>query len=220
MSIKIDTTTWKKDLEEIISRLDNRDKSRENLLRLTRELTRKCREAVFHIHSKNFQKAEEALAQAKELVDKINEYKNTEPILYYSGSVNNAFTEYVEALTLYNIVKNERLISLSELEVTIPAYLAGFGDVIGELRRYALTLIKENKIDTAWEILRLMETLYVELIRLSYPEALLPGLRHKMDVARVIIENTRKDILFYEKSSELIQALEKANRFVSEKGEA
>ena len=75
MGIKIDTITWKKNLEEIISRLENRDKLRENLLRLTRELTRKCREAVFHIHSKNFQRAEETLAEAKELVDKINEYK-------------------------------------------------------------------------------------------------------------------------------------------------
>lgn len=215
MKAQIDTTAWNRDLEEVVSRLDKRDKLREELLKLTRELTRKCREAIFHIHNKNLPGAEEALDRARELVDKVNKYKNLEPSLYYSGTVNNAFTEYVEALALYNIVENKRLISLSELEVTIPSFLAGFGDLIGELRRYVLILIKEDKIAAAWEILELMEKLYVELSRMSYPEALLPGLRHKMDVARVIIENTRKDILFYEKSSELIRALEKASRFGS-----
>jgi len=36
-----------------------------------------------------------------------------------------------------------------------------------------------------------MERIYLELRRLNYPDALTPGLRHKIDVARKLVEETR-----------------------------
>ncbi len=202
--------SWKQSLDEIIEELDRRDKAREQLLKTTREIVRKCRDAVYKIHSRDFLNAEKTLLEAKKLVSEVNGYKNDFPFLYYSGSINNALTEYVEAVTLFYIVVHRRLVLFHELSVTIPSYLAGLGDAIGELRRYIISLIKQDDLSLAWELFELMEKLYFELSKLSYPEALIPGLRHKVDVARVLIENTRKDLLFYERSSQLIEIMEKA----------
>ncbi len=203
---------WKMSIEHVASKLEELDEEREKLLRVTRELTRLAREVVFKIHSGKLGEAEPLISSMNEKKSVIDGYREKYPMLYYSGSVNNALTEYVEAVALYRIVAGKSIPAFTELEVTPSSYLAGLGDVVGELRRHALNLVREERLEEAWSMLRLMEEIYVEISKLSFPEALIPGVRHKMDVARVLLENTRKDLVFYEKSSKLVEKLEAAIR--------
>ena len=207
---------WRTSIEHVASKLEELDEEREKLLRVTRELTRLAREVVFKIHGGKLGEAEPLISLMNEKKSVIDGYREKYPMLYYSGSVNNALTEYVEAVSLYRIAAGESIPAFTELEVPPSSYLAGLGDVVGELRRYALNLVREEKLEEAWSMLRLMEEIYVEISKLSFPEALIPGVRHKMDVARVLLENTRKDLVFYEKSSKLAEKLEAAIRACGE----
>ncbi len=201
---------WKKSIEEVSLLLEKLDDEREKLLKITRELTRACREIVFKIHAGHVEEAGRLLGEVEKIHGEIMGYKARIPQLFYTGSVNNALTEYVEAKTLYSIITSGAIPPYHESLAPPSSYLAGLGDVIGELRRHALNLVREGKIADAWKTLNIMEEIFVEVSKLSFPEALIPGVRHKMDVARIIIENTRKDLLFYEKSGELVKKLEAA----------
>ena len=54
-----------------------------------------------------------------------------------------------------------------------------------------------------------MEGVYSELRKLDYPDALTPGLRHKVDVIRRVIEDLRAFIVDMEKRWTLIKLLER-----------
>ncbi|MHB9303133.1 translin family protein [Thermofilum pendens] len=199
----------KAELALIAKELDELDAQREKMLVVTREITRRAREAIFALHHGDLGKAGTELERARELIKELYELKQTHPQLYYSGGVLNAQTEYVEASLLASLLAGEGLPGFEELLVEPQAYLAGLGDLVGELRRYVLNILREGMVDKAWSILEFMEEIYVELGKFSYPEALVPGLRHKVDVARVILENTRNDVLFFERSRDLAQRIER-----------
>jgi translin len=113
------------------------------------------------------------------------------PDLYYSGMVYNSVSEYVEAYVTYKLIVEKKMPSMGELGVHYVPYLQGLGDVVGELRRHVLALLDRSLLDEAEYYLDIMERIYLWLRKLNYPDALVPGLRHKVDVARRLIDDTR-----------------------------
>ncbi|MCC6003668.1 MAG: hypothetical protein LM590_04940 [Thermofilum sp.] len=202
----------KGELSTIYKLLEKLDSDRERMLMLTREVSRRCRTAIFALHREDYAAAEHELLKAKELLGEIYKLKTECPQIYFSGAVSSAQAEYIEAVLLYSILQGAEPLSFEELRVDPYAYLAGLGDFIGELRRYVLDLLRKGLINEAWNVFNVMEELYVELSKFSYPEALTPGLRHKVDVARALLENTRNDIMFFERSQELIEKIEQSRR--------
>ena len=73
-------------------------------------------------------------------------------------------------------------------------FLLGLADVIGELRRYALDNIRNSRVEDLNYILENMDEIYTYLFTLDYPSGVTQDLRHKVDVARTLIEKTRGDI--------------------------
>ena len=73
-------------------------------------------------------------------------------------------------------------------------FLLGLADVIGELRRYALDNIRNSRIEDLNVILEKMDEIYTHLFTVDYPVGVTQDLRHKVDVARSVIEKTRGDI--------------------------
>ena len=91
-------------------------------------------------------------------------------------------------------------------------YVLSLGDVIGELRRRALNLIRKGNVEQAEKCLELMEQIYSELTALDDAYIIIKGLRRKGDVARHLIEITRGDITIEVRRSALehsILSLEK-----------
>ena len=52
-----------------------------------------------------------------------------------------------------------------------PAYLLGLGDVVGELRRFILDLIRSGKVYEGEELLETMEKIYTAIILFDFPDA-------------------------------------------------
>ncbi|EQD57842.1 Translin, partial [mine drainage metagenome] len=76
-----------------------------------------------------------------------------------------ALQEGTEALLLEAIVRGEPIPGPARLGVDPEEYLLGLGDVIGEIRRLALTALSESAWDRADDQLKLMERLYLDLMR-------------------------------------------------------
>ncbi len=186
-------------VEEVLERdigfidelLSVKDSVREEVIRLTRNILRYSTEAVRLIHLGRSSEAWSNIVEAGKLVKRVKDILNDHPDLYYSGLIYNSFSEYVEAYITYKLIVEKKLPQLSELDVYYIPYLQGLGDSIGELRRYVLTLLYDGKISEAEEYLEVMEKIYLWLRKLNYPDALTPGLRHKVDVARRLLEDTR-----------------------------
>ena len=73
-------------------------------------------------------------------------------------------------------------------------YVLGLVDVIGEYRRLALDNLREDEVKKGEECLEVMDQVFIQLLALDEAYMLVPGLRHKSDIARRIIEVTRGDV--------------------------
>ena len=104
--------------------------------------------------------------------------------------------------TRHSEVKCQRSITVTRNEILTPAevgvelanYLAGLGDVCGELRRHILDLIRSGRAKDGEYFLEVMEEIYYLLMLFDYPDAITRGLRRKSDLARSMLERTRGDL--------------------------
>jgi len=190
-------------LEEISSRIrDNlevKDRIREEGLKISREIVRECRTASFALHGKDFEKASSSIEAAEKALKKLEARFEGHADIYHAGFVEHAQQEYSEVAVLYSLLKDEGKIqdipSPDELGVEYAAYLNGLGDVVGELRRHILDLIREESFEKAEEFLGIMENIHAILMDFDYPDAITGGLRRKTDVSRSVIEKTRGDVV-------------------------
>lgn len=111
-----------------------------------------------------------------------------------SGLARDAVQEAVEALLLKAIVRGRTIPSPADLGVDPEPYLLGLGDVVGEVRRRALTQLAADDLAGAEASVRLMEHLYQTLMRFDTTRAIVP-LKPKQDTARSLLERTRGEVV-------------------------
>jgi translin len=197
-------------IEKIRTRLDEKDTLRENVLKVSRETVRLCGEAIRAIHTRNYEKASNKKDLAMEKLENLKMLAKKAPE-FLSSYLTIAFQEYVEASILLNLVETDTFLSPEELKVPYVPYLLGLGDVIGELRRFALDALRLNNIEEMQRMLFLMEKIYSELLLLDYPKAIVPGLRRKVDVGRSLVERTRGNVTTAVQQQKLLAELSKLN---------
>jgi translin len=180
-----------KDIMYVDSVLREKDSIREEVIKLTRDIVRLSGNVVHSVHQGKYQEAREQLTKARELVDKLMAITEPHPDLKYSGLAYNGLSEYVEAYMFYSIIVEKTIPSLNKLKTPIIPYLQGLGDLVGELRRYVVKLLNELKVNEAEVLLEAMEAISDNLKIIDYPEPLIPGVRHKVDVAFRLVEDTR-----------------------------
>ncbi len=185
-------------LENIISKirevLDEKDQVRENALKITRETVRLSAEAIRAIHRGELENAKNMIKDVKKKLEDLATELRGHPDIYFGGYVYSAYQEYVEAAVLLSILEGSKIPSPEDLNVPYVPYLLGLGDVVGELRRQILDAIRKDQLDQGEFFLGIIEEIYEALSTLGYPNAIVPGLRHKCDVARNILEKTRGDL--------------------------
>ena len=116
------------------------------------------------------------------------------PEIIYGGMFSAALQEYSEARHLFWLLKESRFVTPAEINVPSTDYVLGLADVIGEYRRLALDNLREGEVRKGEECLEIMDQVFIQLLALDEAYMLVPGLRHKSDIARRIIETTRGDI--------------------------
>ncbi|MCW4016848.1 MAG: hypothetical protein NWF06_10795 [Candidatus Bathyarchaeota archaeon] len=204
-------------LEKIQDELSEREQVREEVQRDMRKATRLSKQAIQVTHQERFDDAKAMLEEAKRLFVKLRETAKEYPYLFYSGSVGAAFEENAEAHILLTLIQEGRFPSPKEIHVPVTPYALSLGDVIGELRRRALDLIRRGKIDESGKCLEWMEHIYSELTALDDAYVIINGLRRKGDVARRLIEITRGDLTIEVRRSALERSISKLEETLENK---
>lgn len=125
--------------------------------------------------------------------------------------------EYVEASILYSIIMKKSIPSYKELEVTNVSYLLGLLDVIGEIKRCVYDEIRRGKSNEASTLFTIMERLYILLLPFAVYDHLAQGIRRKLDIARMLIEDTRSAVTEEMRRSKLMRSIEKLSKRLSSK---
>ncbi len=199
-------------LDEFRKVLEDKEQAREELLKLTREMRINATKAIALLHAEDFEKADEHLSKALEIMDKIHEFKEKYPDIYYPITFD-AMQELVEAYSFRHVLKHGNLnIDFSNLKVEIAPILTGLADMVGEIRRHVLDLLRKGEFDKAEMLIGLMEEIYLNLITFNFPDKLTPNLRPKVDYVRGAIERTKSDFI-----SAKVASLEKYFKSIAER---
>jgi len=104
-----------------------------------------------------------------------------------------ALQEWVEASLLLAVIEARPFPFPADLGVHAEAYLLGLADVVGELRRLAITALGRGDVDRAKGLLEDMDKLSGMLMRFDFPRSVL-SMKPKQDMARSLVERTRGDV--------------------------
>jgi len=105
------------------------------------------------------------------------------------------------------LIQSQGLQTPEELGVEDSTYLNGLAEVVGELRRRILDILRHGYSQEAERLLSHMDDIYSVLVTMDYPDAITNGLRRQTDLARSIIEKTRGDVTFSLRGEDLSQAI-------------
>lgn len=197
--------------EQIRQNLEQRNSIREEALKQARQLTRACSLAIRAVHRNEFAVMEDCLGEAQILADKLRNGLRDYPDLYYAGYSQDALKEYVEANVTCALIQNQALQTPDELGVEYTTYLNGLAEVVGELRRRILDILRSGYSQEAERLLNHMDDIYSVLVTVDYPDAITNGLRRQTDNVRGIIEKTRGDVTFSLRGEDLTQAISRLN---------
>src|SRR5215211_6117051 len=193
--------------ERIRQNFDVRTSKRDEALKQARQLTRACSLAIRAVHRDDKEAMEANLAEAQTLADVLRTELKSHPELFFAGYTQDSLKEFVEANVTCALIQNKALQTPEELGVEDATYLNGLAEVIGELRRRTLDILRSGYSEEAERLLGYMDEIYSVLVTIDYPDAITNGLRRQTDLARGIIEKTRGDVTFSLRSAQLTQAI-------------
>ena len=193
--------------EQIRKRFDARTAARDQALAQARQLTRACALAIRAVHRAESAVMNERLDEARKLADKLRSELAAYPELFYAGYTQDALKEFVEANVTCALIQGKPLFTPEELDVADNTYLNGLAEVVGELRRRSMDILRHGYSSEAERLLGYMDEIYLVLVTMDYPDAITNGLRRQTDLARGILEKTRGDVTFSLRGERLEQAI-------------
>jgi translin len=181
-------------VEEIRAQFEEKNAARDAALQRSRTLIRHCANAIRAAHRGDRSEAETLLATAgqaaREMVSDLVSY----PDLLHAGYTQDALKEYVEAQVVYAFITGGDLPTPADLAVESPAYLKGLAEAASEMRRHALDLMRQNRLERAEQMLAIMDEVYSHLMTVDFPDAITGGLRRTTDMLRGVVQRTRGDL--------------------------
>jgi translin len=191
-----------KSINDEMQLIENR---REQLIKESRDIIILCSQAIISLHQGQIQESQLKLDKAKDLYFSLRTLAQADLLRYLSISEQ----ELVECSLLMSIVKNEALPGSDEIGVSSQAYLFGILDCIGEIKRMVYDMVRLNRYDQAEYLFRVMQEIYSEIYPFSIYDNIVNGIRKKLDVCKILIENTRELITEEARRSIIIESLKK-----------
>ncbi len=181
-------------IQTIKTELMQKNQIREDTHEAMRKATSLSKQAILLIHQKRLEDAAAMVKCAKEKIVNLQTQAKQYPEIIYGGMLSAAFQEFSEANIFLVLGKEDRFVTPVEINVPSVDYVLGLADVIGEYRRLALDNLREGEVKKGERCLEIMDDIFIQLLALDEAYMLVPGLRHKSDTARRVIESTRGDI--------------------------
>ncbi|KKK43452.1 hypothetical protein LCGC14_0404700 [marine sediment metagenome] len=198
----------KKAFSEINNSFDDMFLDREKILKFSRIIVRDCSICIKNIHRKEFGLYQERINNTKTNLENLVTLVDKNPGVF-EKYLKVPEQEYAEGMIFYSIIRRNEIPLPSDLQIKPLNFVLGLADVIGELRRYALDNIRNSQTSELNYILECMDDIYTQLFSIDYPAGVTKDLRHKVDVARNIIEKTRGDVSLAIQMNELRECFDK-----------
>ncbi len=177
----------KRSLKAAETKFSSQLERRDRVLKESRDVISACSRAIIDVHTGKMSAAEKELASARSLLSSLK--KSSE------GSVSRYLVspeaEFVEASAVIALAKGKPAPSMESLSASPEAYLLGLLDTVGELKRLVLDSILQRKLARAKSYFGVMEELYSLCSPLAAYDHVVNGARRKIDVARMLVEDTR-----------------------------
>jgi translin len=175
------------DVEKINKKFKDIEERRNAIIKGTRDATILCSKAIVSMHAHKKNESIENIEKAKKLLQQFKEMgkEDLQRYLYVAEQ------EFVEAYCLFSIIENSVIPSMKSLEVSDISYVMGLLDCIGEIKRMIIDKIRLEGTSDINTLFELMDKIYGIIYPLAVYDNLMPGLRKKLDVSRILIENVR-----------------------------
>ncbi len=193
----------KTSLQKISKSLEDVHNSREYLIKNTREVVILCSQSIIAIHKGDLKTAHKKVQEAKKVLSRNRKMAKSDLRRYLITPEQ----ELVEAYALLSIVEGKPIPSAKSLGVLNESYVLGLLDCIGELKRLVFDKIRADKSKDAEKFFELMENLYLHLYPFATYDKIVREARRKIDVNRILIEDTRSAITEEIRRLELIKTL-------------
>ncbi len=199
------------DLDSIVQPLrrllETKNQIRDETLTRSRELIRLCANSIRATHRGEFDQARTLLEQARRLGEQMQADVADHPDLYYTGYTQDALKEYAEGCITLAVVTEAPIPDAQALGVEPAAYLNGLAEAMGEMRRHALDLMRQDQVERAEAVLAIMDEAYWQLVTVDFPDAITGHLRRNTDMVRGVLERTRADLTTSQEQLRLRQAI-------------
>ena len=192
------------DVEKINKKFKDIEERRNAIIKGTRDAIILCSKAIVSLHSDKKKESIEYIEKAKKL---LQEFKalgkdDLQRYLYIAEQ------EYVEAFCLFSIAENSIIPGMKSLDVSDISYVMGLLDCIGEIKRMIIDKIRAEGTSNVNTLFELMDKIYGIIYPLAVYDNLMPGLRKKLDVSRILIENVRAIITEEQRRTRMIDIIE------------
>ena len=183
---------------------------RERILKTSRDVILASSRAIVFLHARKKAEGRAEIEKAEKLLQGMR--KDSKGSL--SRYLVSPETEYVEASVVESVVLNKSVPDAESLGVSDEAYLLGLLDSVGELKRMLLVSITDGRTKKTTEYFRMMEELYAVLSPFAVFDNVVNGVRRKIDVARMITEDTRGILAEETRRQVLLSSIERLEKKV------
>jgi translin len=189
--------------EEIDKQLKDTQERRESLIKGTRDAIILSSKSIVSMHQGRMEEALQEIEQARSALDNLRAYAQADLYKYLVV----AEQELVEANALRAVMTGIPIQSRSELRVSGGAYLTGLLDCVGEIKRLVYDRMRSGNEKDVEKLFCVMQDLYSAVYPFAAYDNIVPGLRKKLDVARILIEDIRAVVTEESRRRALIEAV-------------
>ena len=195
-------------LEAINSELKDVQERREKLIKGTRDVVMLCSKSIVALHHSQIDDAKTKMEEAKTMLEEFRKHSREDLYRYIAV----AEQELVEVYALRAVMENRKIPSMKDLEVTGPSYLTGLLDCIGEIKRLVYDRMRSGNEKDAEKLFATMEEIYNAIYPFAVYDNIVSGLRKKLDVARMLIEDIRAVVTEESRRRALINAIDRLEK--------
>lgn len=153
------------DTDGLRARLRELEEVKDEVIETGVKVNRLSKSVIYSLIRDDVETARRYIREMQDLVNKLRELIAKYP-MYYNNAVI-SLQEYVEAMTMWFFMTENRIPSPSELGVDAEPYINGIADFTGELSRKATEEMIKNNLDFALRAKKVMEELYLDLLSLE-----------------------------------------------------
>ena len=201
-------------LEEIDKNLKDVQDRREKLIKGTRDVVMLCSKSIVAMHHNQLDDAKSKMEQAKAMLEEFRQYARYDLYRYIAI----AEQELVEAYALKSVMEDKPMPPMKELDVTGESYLTGLLDCVGEIKRLVYDRMRSGRGKDAEKLFATMEEIYNAIYPFAVYDNIVSGLRKKLDVARMLIEDIRATVTEENRRKALIEAVGSFEKRTSKEG--